>query len=151
MAFTTPGEGETDEFMADINVTPLVDVVLVLLFIFMVTAPLLTMALEVEVPEVTTAAPTERSSIVIVVGREGNVSVDERVVTVEEAVELAAEKSRAPEGGVVYLRGDKEASYGFVAAVLDALRRGGVSDVALVTEQLRDEEGAAGGRSPQRR
>ena len=104
MAFNLGGISEDSE-MADINVTPLVDVVLVLLCVFMVTAPLLTTALDIELPEVTTAQPAEASALVIELDSQGAIAVEGRIVSLPAAVELAVRHvGREGASAAVYLR-----------------------------------------------
>jgi biopolymer transport protein TolR len=129
------GDEAEDPLLADINVTPLVDVMLVLLIIFMITAPMLTMSLAVELPEVAAATPASRSTIVVTVGEEGTVSVDGQIVSLEQAVEKIKER-RESDPGAVYLRGDRGAPYGFVLSVLDAFLRAGITEVELVVQPL---------------
>src|SRR5438552_18035850 len=115
----------------------LVDVALVLLLIFMVTAPLLTMAVDVKLPDVTTAAPATPSTVVITLGKEGSIAIEGRVLSLEDAVERARQIHAAGEGAV-YLRADKDVPYGLVMSVLDGLRRAGMDDASLVVQPLPD-------------
>jgi biopolymer transport protein ExbD len=140
LSATLPGPADAgapgETLVAEINVTPLVDVVLVLLLTFMVTAPLLRTAVEVEVPEVTTAEPAGPEALVVTIGPEGSIALGERIVSLEDAVSAAVAMRLAhPEGGV-FLRADRAAPYGFVMGVLDALRREGVATVSLAVEVL---------------
>ncbi len=121
--------------MAEINITPVVDVVLVLLVIFMITAPMLTMSLAVELPEVSAATPASRSTTVVTVGEEGTISVDGQIVSLDQAVERVQAR-RATDPGAIYLRGDRDVPYGFVLSVLDGFLRAGVTDVELVVQPL---------------
>src|SRR5271155_3555674 len=118
--------------LAEINVTPFVDVMLVLLIIFMVTAPMLATGIKVNLPSAKTAQPLEtKQPVVVVVARDGALSVGKDPVSRDE---LAA-KVKAGLGdsnGVVQLRGDREASYGDVVSVLDELAANGVTRIAIV-------------------
>jgi biopolymer transport protein TolR len=119
--------------LADINVTPLVDVMLVLLIIFMVTAPMLAAGVKVNLPNARTAQPLEaKDPVVVVVARDGALSVGKDPVTRDE---LAARvKARlADSNGVVQLRGDRDASYGDVVSVMDELAANGVTRIAIVS------------------
>ena len=121
--------------MAEINVTPFVDVMLVLLIIFMVTAPLLTTGVPVELPE-SRANPLDQEpeQVTISIDREGYIYIDrERVVVggFPEALE-----SLRPNGGTppqVTLRADKALDYGRVMAVMGELNRSGFNSISLVT------------------
>ncbi|MEM7247665.1 MAG: biopolymer transporter ExbD [Acidobacteriota bacterium] len=132
-------DGLDDELSPEINVTPLVDVFLILLLVFMITAPLLQHVIDVDLPEVSTArADGGRPPLTVVVGAEGSLSIDEEIVTLDEVVirARAAEAARAERETAVVLRGDREAPYGYVLSVLDALRRAGVREPALVVTPL---------------
>jgi biopolymer transport protein ExbD len=128
-----------DEPLSQVNVTPLVDVFLVLLILFMVTAPLLDNALEVELPEVTTAEPAPPSSVTLTLGAEGSLAVGDEVVTLEQALERCRAALAGDPDADVYLRADEAVPYGFVLSVLDALRRAGIARAALVVEPLAEE------------
>jgi biopolymer transport protein ExbD len=123
--------------LAEINVTPLVDVMLVLLIIFMVTAPMLATGIKVNLPSARTATPLEaKNPVVVVVAKDGAVSVGKDPVSRDE---LAAKvKGKLPESnGVVQLRGDKEAAYGDVVSVMDELAANGVTRIAIVSSGRR--------------
>jgi biopolymer transport protein TolR len=119
--------------LADINVTPLVDVMLVLLIIFMVTAPMLAAGIKVNLPSAKTAQPLEnKQPIVVVVAKDGSVSVGRDLVSQEELA--ATVKARLGDSnGVVQLRGDRDASYGAVVSVMDELAANGVTRIAIVS------------------
>ena len=111
--------------LAEINVTPLVDVMLVLLIIFMVTAPMLATGIKVNLPGARTAEPlAARDPVIVAVAKDGAVSVGKDFVARDSLV--ATVKARlASSNGVVQLRGDKDAAYGDVVAVMDDLAAGG--------------------------
>jgi biopolymer transport protein TolR len=125
--------------LAEINVTPLVDVMLVLLIIFMVTAPMLAAGIKVNLPSAKTAVPLEaKEPVVVVVAKDGAVSVGKESVSRDEMA--ATVKARLGDSnGVVQLRGDRDASYGDVVSVMDDLAANGVTRIAIV---------ASGRRSP---
>ncbi len=119
---------------SDINVTPLVDVMLVLLVVFMVTAPLLTTGLRVELPRVTAVStPVRDSKLVVTVTRDEKIMFGEKDVTanVEEALLTSARIQAERE---VYIRADKEARYRVVARVVAAARAAGVEGLNLLVE-----------------
>ena len=119
--------------LADINVTPLVDVMLVLLIIFMVTAPLLATGIKVNLPSAKTAQPLEtKQPVVVVVAKDGAVSVGKDPVSQDELA--ATVRARLGDSnGVVQLRGDRDASYGAVVSVMDELAANGVTRIAIVS------------------
>ena len=120
-----------------INVTPLVDVMLVLLIIFMVTAPMLAAGIKVNLPSAKTAQPLEtKDPVIVAVTKDGAVSVGKDSVPRENLV--AAVKARlADSNGVVQLRGDKDAAYGDIVAVMDDLAAGGLNRIAIVSSGRR--------------
>jgi biopolymer transport protein TolR len=121
--------------MSEINVTPLVDVMLVLLVVFMVTAPLLTVGVPVELPQ-TQAPPINepKEPTVITVQRDGAVWIQEAVVPIDAMVDkLQAITGNNPEA-VLYVRGDKEINYGRVLEVMSLVTAAGFHKVSLVAE-----------------
>ncbi len=121
--------------MSEINVTPMVDVMLVLLVIFMVTAPLLTAGVPVDLPK-TQAQPLkgDDSPLSVSVKSDGTIWLQETEVTVEElAPRLQAITAQKPDTRI-FVRGDAAANYGRVAEVMTALQNGGFTRVGLVTE-----------------
>jgi biopolymer transport protein ExbD/biopolymer transport protein TolR len=120
---------------ADINVTPLVDVMLVLLIIFMVTAPLLAAGMKVDLPQARAAQPLNpKEPIVVVVGKNGKVALGADSIDPADLVRLVRAKLGDDSARVVHLRGDKEAAYGQVVAVMDELATNGITHIAIVTD-----------------
>ena len=123
--------------MSEINVTPLVDVMLVLLIIFMITAPLLVAGVPVDLPESRAAALDQQATpIQISLDGEGNIFIDDAPVTAaalpRRLAEIAA-RPEPPEGRRIYLRADKGLDYGQVMKVMGELNRAGLNRVALVS------------------
>ena len=122
--------------MAEINVTPMVDVMLVLLVIFMVTAPLLTAGIPVNLPQTkadTLSEPTE--PLVITVNAEGKIFLQETEVPVESLVaRLQAITANKPDTKI-YVRGDKAINYGRVMEVMGLVKGAGFTQVALIVDQ----------------
>ncbi len=121
--------------MAEINVTPLVDVMLVLLIIFMVTAPMLTAGVPVELPESrANALPQEQDQMTVSIGDDGTVYLDDAALAPGELGERLADVPRT--GGEepdVVLRADRALDYGLVMSVMGELNRAGFSRISLVT------------------
>lgn len=139
MALRVPasaGGGEREQPLSQVNVTSLVDVFLVVLILFMVTAPLLDSAVEVELPELSTAAAVSGATIVVFLDAEGSIAVDDEIVTLDEAIARCRQAVRVDSGAGVFLRADRSVPYGFVMSVLDALRRAGVDTATLVVQPL---------------
>lgn len=119
---------------ADINVTPLVDVMLVLLVIFMITAPLLATGLRVELPEVkATESPLKDTKLVVSVKEDGSIWFLEKDVTSRIEEELIRHP-RVQVEKELYIRADKNARYGVVARVVAAARRAGVEGLNLLVQ-----------------
>ncbi len=121
--------------MSEINVTPFVDVMLVLLVVFMVTAPLLAVGVPVDLPKTDAANLEEKEEpITISIDIEGNIFVQETEVTLDDLVPrlLAVSKSRADTR--IYVRGDKNIDYGRVLVAMGQITAAGFSRVALISE-----------------
>ena len=121
--------------MSQINVTPFVDVMLVLLVIFMITAPLLTVGVEVDLPKADSPPlPGDDEPLSVTVARDGTTYLQETEVTVDELIpKLKAITERRPDVRI-FIRGDQEIAYGRVMEVMGALNRAGFNNLALVTE-----------------
>jgi biopolymer transport protein TolR len=126
--------------MSEINVTPFVDVMLVLLIVFMVTAPLLTVGVPVDLPK-SQASPISEDTepLVITVDREGTIYIQETEVPFDNLVtRLNAITDRKPETRI-FVRGDREIAYGQIMRVMGRLNGAGFEKVALITAQ--DDQG----------
>ncbi|MGE5501184.1 MAG: protein TolR [Ignavibacteriales bacterium] len=140
-----PRKGHTKRFrpVAEINVTPMVDVMLVLLVIFMVTAPLLTAGVQVDLPK-TEAAPIKGDDqpLSVTVDAHGKVWLQETEVQLDELVpRLQAITAQKPDTRI-FIRGDKGIEYGKVMEVMGTLGAAGFAKIALVTELKGAEPGA---------
>jgi biopolymer transport protein ExbD len=135
MAFKTQDDGG-DDVMGEINVTPLVDVMLVLLVVFIVTAPLLTQAVHVNLPKTAeTAAPEEKEAVYISVDAKGKVFIDKTEIALESfEKELLARKAADPEIAL-NLNADDAVQYGTVAKVMSSIERSGITKLAVLTIQ----------------
>jgi biopolymer transport protein TolR len=122
--------------LADINVTPMVDVMLVLLIVFMVAAPLLTVGVPIDLPQTKAKEMnTESKPITVTVTPAGDVFIGDKATTVDTLV--ADITAQAPNGADerIYVRGDQTANYGAVMKVMGALSAGGFSKIGLITAQ----------------
>jgi biopolymer transport protein TolR len=136
MAFK-PGRDDDDGMLADINVTPLVDVMLVLLIIFMIAAPMLHQGIEVALPRAQAKnLPLKiEDPIVLSINRDGQIYIRETRVPAEELVDRLKSQLAARPDDTVFLKGDRDVAYGRVIDVLDTLQRGGIQHVGMVTER----------------
>lgn len=126
--------GDSEEVVSDINVTPLVDVMLVLLVVFIVTAPLLNNAIKVQLPQ--TAANTRVEplpAITVSVDAQGQIYLDKNQTKLE-ALEPNLKRLRADKGDLaVHLSADKASNYGLVAKVMAAVNRAGVTKLSVLS------------------
>ncbi|MEZ5331323.1 MAG: ExbD/TolR family protein [Thermoanaerobaculia bacterium] len=140
MAFGIGFGGDQEEsVLADINVTPLVDVMLVLLIIFMITAPMLHQGIEVALPRAD-AEPMKLDvddPLVLSINRDGVIYIQDEPVHPSQIVERLTPLLEARGDETVFLKGDRELPYGQVVNVLDILHRGGIRNVGMVTERER--------------
>lgn len=131
--------------LSEINIIPLVDIILVLLIIFMVTAPLLSRGVDVALPRAVGRQMTLEPSAVVTVARDGAVYLDRARMTLPEL----GQRLRGRAGGsgelAVYLRADRTVSYGTVMAVMDEVRQAGVSRLGMVTEPAGPTQGRRSG------
>ncbi|MCB9958912.1 MAG: protein TolR [Rhodospirillaceae bacterium] len=120
---------------AEINVTPFVDVMLVLLIVFMVTAPLLTVGVPVDLPQTQGQNVSEpEEPLVVTVTREGQVYVQETPVELDNLVAMLVAITDANPEARIYVRGDRQLAYGRVLEVMGAINTAGFTRVALVAE-----------------
>lgn len=132
---TRRGSGFKRQIMGEINVTPFVDVMLVLLIVFMISAPLLTQGVQVSLPEVENAPiKQEQDPITITLKRGDRVYIQEQEVAMNELTSRLKAIQQAKSGAAILLRADKNVPYGQVMSVMSSLQTAGLVDVGLVTE-----------------
>jgi biopolymer transport protein TolR len=129
------GTGGDRRMMSDINVTPLVDVMLVLLIVFMVTAPMLQSGIDVQLPTAGTA-PLDKGerAVTLTVDRNGVIHLNRHTFTLDEFRKRASVILSELGGRPVYLRGDARISYGDIVSAMSILKGAGVERIGLVTE-----------------
>lgn len=129
--------------MADINITPLVDVVLVLLVIFMITAPVLQSGIEVAVPKTKTVKEITEQRVVLTIDRDQQVFLGDKAVNLHQLPQILQQSIIDPAKKVIYLRADERVPFGAFASVMDAVKQAGITNISIVTQPL-DTKGRAG-------
>jgi len=135
MAFTN-ARGRTETSLSEINVTPFVDVVLVLLIIFMVTAPVLQSGIEVNVPRTKTVRQISEERVVITINSKQEVFLGNDPVNINSLGDQLRQKIRDPQGQSIYVRADQNVPFGAFATVMDAVKATGICNISIVTEPL---------------
>lgn len=136
MAFTTRS-GHTSTALAEINITPLVDVVLVLLVIFMLTAPVLQSGIQVAVPKTRTVKEITQQRTVVTVDKDQNVFINDKPVNLNDLPGILRSQSQSGDTQqVIYLRADQSVRFGVFAEVMDAVKQAGITNVSIVTQPL---------------
>jgi len=137
MAFTDKS-GRTQSSLADINVTPLVDVVLVLLIIFMLTAPILQSGIDVDVPKTRTVKEITEERLVISIDSKQDIFLGNDPININLLPQKLHEKVRDPEHQSIFLRADQNVPFGVFATVMDSVKQAGITNVSIVTQPLQE-------------
>ena len=135
MAFTG-SNGRTQTSMAEINITPLVDVVLVLLIIFMLAAPVLQSGIEVAVPKTKTVKEVTEQRTVVTITKDQSVYLGDKQVNINDLPVQLRESSTDPSHRVIYLRADERVPFGVFATVMDSVKQAGITNISVVTQPL---------------
>jgi biopolymer transport protein TolR len=129
--------GDKNGLMSDINVTPFVDVMLVLLIIFMVTAPMMSQGVSVSLPEATSKPlPSETDHLIITINKDNQIFINDYQVTLDFLQEKLSKIIESRQNQDVYLRADKNISYGMVVRVMSEIKEAGVEKLGMVTEPI---------------
>jgi len=134
MAMSLPSRAGDRRMLSEINVTPLVDVTLVLLIIFMVTTPMLQRGTDVQLPPAEQSEPKEEERITLTLTREGRLYLNNQEIPRPSLREKLMALTRNRER-VVHFRGDTQVPYGMVIEVMDALKAAGIETVGMITER----------------
>jgi biopolymer transport protein TolR len=135
MAFSS--KGHTQTALAEINITPLVDVVLVLLLIFMLTAPVLQSGVDVAIPKTRSVNQLTEERMVVTIDREQNVFLQDKPVNVNELPSLLKTTGKPDAKRTIYLRADERVPFGAFASVMDAVKQAGITNISIVTQPLK--------------
>jgi biopolymer transport protein TolR len=135
MAFTA--RGRTQTALAEINITPLVDVVLVLLLIFMLTAPVLQSGVEVAIPRTRSVNQLTEERMVVTIDHEQNVFLQDKPVNINDLPRLLKVTGKSdPSKRIIYVRADERVPFGAFASVMDAVKQAGVTNISIVTQPI---------------
>lgn len=132
MASPTP-PGHTQTSLSEINVTPFVDVVLVVLIIFMVTAPIIESGIEVDLPQTRAVKQITEERVIVTIDRRQRLYVGNEPVNIHALPDRLRSLMRDPERQEVFLRADKEVPFGIVAQVMDEMHSHGITRINVVT------------------
>jgi len=140
MAFTA-SNGRTQTSMAEINITPLVDVVLVLLVIFMLTAPVLQSGIEVSVPKTRTVKEVTETRMVVTIAKDQTVYLGDKAINLHDLPLKLRDGAMDSSQKVIYLRADEQVPFGVFATVMDAVKQAGITNISIVTQPLAGKTG----------
>jgi len=127
----------TQTSLAEINMVPFIDVVLVLLIIFMITAPILQSGIEVDVPKTHTVKELTEQHIVVTIDKNQLIYLGDTPVNIHQLADKIRKQLKKPQD-VVYLRADETIPFGAFASVIDSLRQSGISNISIVTQPIND-------------
>lgn len=134
MAFSA-SNGRTQTSLADINITPLVDVVLVLLVIFMITAPVLQSGIEVNVPKTRTVKEITEQRTVLTIDKDQQIFLGDTPVNIHD-LPAKLNTGEDPSKHIIYLRADERVPFGAFASVMDAVKQAGITNISIITQPL---------------
>ena len=135
MAFTTR-DGRTQTALAEINMVPFIDIVLVLLIIFMVTAPVIQSGIDVNVPQTTVVRELSEEKLVVSITKDEKVYLQNQPVNINELAAKIHEKLLDPTRQSIYMMADTDIPFGTFATVMDRLKAAGIDNISIVTRPL---------------
>jgi biopolymer transport protein ExbD/biopolymer transport protein TolR len=127
---------QTDTSLSDINIVPFVDVMLVLLIIFMITAPILQSGIEVSVPKTKTVRELNEQRLVVTINKSQLVYLGNDAVNIHELGAKVRSQMKNPQSDAIFLRCDESVPFGTVATIMDTLHQSGITNISVVTEPL---------------
>jgi biopolymer transport protein ExbD/biopolymer transport protein TolR len=143
MAYSVPSGNrrQTHRALAEINITPLVDVVLVLLLIFMLTAPVLQSGIDVAIPQTRSTATLTEERMVVTIDKESNVYLQangaDKQINIADLPRLLHTTSKDPAKKTVYVRADERVPFGAFASVMESVKSAGITNISIVTQPLK--------------
>jgi len=139
-AFAGNGRRRTQTALAEINITPLVDVVLVLLLIFMLTAPVLQSGIDVQIPHTRSTATLTEERMVVTIDKDQNVYLEaggpDKQINIADLPALLNARSNDPAKKTVYVRADERVQFGAFASVMEAVKSAGITNISIVTQPI---------------
>lgn len=132
----TSHDGKTKTVLAEINMIPFIDIVLVLLIIFMITAPVIQSGIQVEVPRVRAVKEVSEQLLVVTIDSKEGVYLQNQAININELAASVKQQLATFNVPKVYLRSDRRVTWETIAAVLDRLKGGGINDIVFVTQPL---------------
>jgi biopolymer transport protein ExbD/biopolymer transport protein TolR len=134
------GRRRTQTALAEINITPLVDVVLVLLLIFMLTAPVLQSGIDVAIPHTRSVNTLTEERMVVTIDKSQNVYLQtngaDKLVNIADLGKLLATDSKDPAKSTIYVRADERVPFGAFATVMEAVKSSGITNISIVTQPI---------------
>jgi biopolymer transport protein TolR len=127
---------EADTSLSEINMVPFIDVVLVLLIIFMITAPILQSNIDVDVPKTKTVKELTEPRMIVTIDRGQNVYLNDKPINIHDLGPQIVSQTHNASRRAVYVRCDREVPFGSWATVVDALRQSGIQNISVVTQPL---------------
>lgn len=133
--------GNDDRLMSEINVTPFVDVMLVLLIIFMVTAPMMIQGVDVSLPEATSGPlESKQEQLIVTIDQNNQVYINDFRVGIEGLKEKLIQITKNQKADEIYLRADKTVAYGMVVYVMSEIKGAGIEKLGMITDPVDDTE-----------
>ena len=131
---------ETGTTLSEINMVPFIDVVLVLLIIFMITAPILQSGIDVDVPKTKSVKQLTQFRMVVTIDRGQTIYLNDQPVNIHDLGQQILSKSKDPAHQSVYVRCDQVVPFGVLATVMDELKQSGITNMELVTQPLEERQ-----------
>ncbi|OGW14452.1 MAG: protein TolR [Nitrospirae bacterium GWA2_42_11] len=131
-------ENKSHRLMSEINMVPFIDIVLVLLIIFMISAPLMYRGIDIDLPQSSVNTIKQEQRILLTVDRNHNVFVDDEMVPINRLESVIQKKRTSQSDTTVYLKADRDVPYGTIVSVMDIVKSLGIDKLGMVTEPLKE-------------